>query len=137
MAGAPPDVTLRRQEAEQRLEELLQRYTERHPEVISLRKTIEELKVREAAELKDLQSGGMGTGAIRSLSANPVYQQIQSQLNQSQVEIASLQGAVSQHKSEIANLSRFVDQAPEIEQEFSRLNREYVPRIGACMRYNA
>ncbi len=98
MAGAPPDVTLRRQEAEQRLEELLQRYTEKHPEVIALRKTIEELKVRETAELKDLQSGGMGTGAIRSLSANPVYQQIQSQLNQSQVEIASLQGAVAQHQ---------------------------------------
>jgi polysaccharide chain length determinant protein (PEP-CTERM system associated) len=125
MAGAPPDVTVRRQEAEQRLEDLLLRYTEKHPEVISLRRTIEELKVKEAAELAELQRGGMGTGAIRSLSANPVYQQIQSQLNQTQVEIASLQGEVSQHQSEIAGLRRFVDQAPEIEQEFSRLNRDY------------
>jgi polysaccharide chain length determinant protein (PEP-CTERM system associated) len=125
MAGAPPDVTLRRQEAEQKLEDLLLRYTEKHPEVIALRRTIAELKAKETTELADLQSGGMGTGAIRSLSANPVYQQIQSQLNQSHVEIASLQGEVSQHRSEIANLRKFVDQAPEIEQEFSRLNRDY------------
>ena len=125
MASATPDVTVRRQEAEQKLEELLLRFTDKHPEVIALRRTIEELKVKEAAELAELQKGGMGTGAIRSLSANPVYQQIQSQLNQSQVEIASLQGEVTQHRNEIASLRKFVDQAPEIEQEFSRLNRDY------------
>lgn len=125
MAGATPDISVRRQDAEQKLEDLQLRYTDKHPEVIALQRTIAELKAKESAELAELQSGGMGTGAIRSLSANPVYQQIQSQLNQSQVEIASLQGEVSQHRSEIANLRRFVDQAPEIEQEFSRLNRDY------------
>jgi polysaccharide chain length determinant protein (PEP-CTERM system associated) len=125
MAAATPDITVRRQEAEQKLEELQLRYTDKHPEVIALQRTIAELKAKEAAELAELQSGGMGTGAIRSLSANPVYQQIQLQLNQSRVEIASLQGEVTQHRNEIASLRRFVDQAPEIEQEFSRLNRDY------------
>ena len=123
--GAPADVTLRRQEAEQHLEELLLRYTDKHPEVIAIRETITELKSREQQELADIAKGGMGTGAIRSLSANPVYQQIQGQLNQTQVEIASIQGAAEQHRAEIANLRKFVDQAPEIEQEFARLNRDY------------
>ncbi|MEO8309125.1 MAG: XrtA system polysaccharide chain length determinant [Pseudomonadota bacterium] len=125
MAAATPDISVRRQDAEQKLAELQLRYTEKHPEVIALQRTIAELKAKETAELAELQSGGMGTGAIRSLAANPVYQQIQSQLNQSRVEIASLQGEVTQHRNEIANLRRFVDQAPEIEQEFSRLNRDY------------
>lgn len=125
IVGAPPDVTLRRQEAEQRLEELLLRYTERHHDVIALRQTIEELKAREAKELAELQRGGMGTGAIRSLSANPIYQQIQAQLNTVQVEIASYQGAIEQHRREIGRLRAFVDQAPEIEQQFARLNRDY------------
>lgn len=123
--GMPPDVTLRRQEAEQHLEELLLRYTDKHPEVIATRETIAELKKKEQQELADLAKGGMGTGAIRSLSVNPVYQQIQGQLNQTQVEIASIQGAAEQHRAEIANLRKFVDQAPEIEQEFARLNRDY------------
>ncbi len=124
-ATGAPDVTLRRQEAEQRLEDLLLRFTDRHPEVIALRQTIQELKERETRELAELQSGGEGTGAIRSLSANPLYQQIQSQLSQVEVEIASHQGAAAQHRREIANLRQFVDQVPEIEQEFARLNRDY------------
>lgn len=124
-ASAAPDVTLRRQEAEQKLEELLLRFTDRHPEVIAIRRTINELKEREARELAELQRGGEGTGAIRSLTANPVYQQIQTQLSQVQVEIASHQGAAAQHRREISNLRQYVNQAPEIEQEFSRLNRDY------------
>ena len=125
VAGSTPDVSQRRQDAEQKLEELLLRYTERHPEVIALQQTIQELKQREAKEIAELQRGGAGSGALRSLSVNPVYQQIQSQLNQVQVEIASVQGAAAQHRSEIANLRKYVDQAPEIEQEYARLNRDY------------
>jgi polysaccharide chain length determinant protein (PEP-CTERM system associated) len=123
--GAPPDVTLRRQQAEQQLEELLLRFTDRHPDVIQLRRTIDELKERETKELAELQKGGAGTGAIRSLAANPVYQQVQTQLSQVQVEIASYQGAIRQHQAEIANLGKYVDQAPEVEQEFAQLNRDY------------
>jgi polysaccharide chain length determinant protein (PEP-CTERM system associated) len=123
--GAPVDITLRRQEAEQHLEELLLRYTNKHPEVIATSETIAELKQREEKELAEIAAGGMGSGAIRSLSVNPVYQQIQGQLNQVQVDIASIQGAAEQHRAEIANLRTFVDQAPEIEQEFARLDRDY------------
>jgi polysaccharide chain length determinant protein (PEP-CTERM system associated) len=119
------DLSVRIQESEARLEGLLLRYTDKHPEVIALRATITDLKAREAKELADLAKGGSGTGAIRSLTANPVYQAIQMQLNQVEVDIASLGGAVSQHRQQIAELRRFVDLAPEVEQEFARLNRDY------------
>ncbi len=119
------DVTLRRQEAEQNLEALLLRYTDRHPEVLGLRRTIADLKEREARELAELQRGGAGTGSIRSLNANPLYQQTQSALNEVQVNIASLLGAAEQHRQEIAELRKYVDKAPEVEQEFARLNRDY------------
>jgi polysaccharide chain length determinant protein (PEP-CTERM system associated) len=116
---------VRRQEAENRLEDLLLRYTDRHPEVVALRATIAELKAREQQEMQDINRGGAGSGAIRSLNANPVYQNIQLQLNQTEVEIASLQGAIAQHQREIANLKRMVDTAPEVERELARLTRDY------------
>jgi hypothetical protein len=47
------------------------------------------------------------------------------QLNQVEVEIASLRGGVAQHEKEVAALTRLRDSAPEVEQEFSRLNRDY------------
>jgi polysaccharide chain length determinant protein (PEP-CTERM system associated) len=125
VAGAAPDVTVRRQEAEQRLEDLQLRFTERHPEVVALRQIVVELRDREVRELAELQRGGAGTGAIRSLSANPVYQQIQSQINQASVDLASIQGATEQHREELARLRRLVDRAPDIEREYARLTREY------------
>jgi polysaccharide chain length determinant protein (PEP-CTERM system associated) len=121
----PSDLSVRVQESEAKLDELLLRYTDKHPEVIALRDTIRELKEREAKELTDIKAGGAGTGAIRSLSANPVFQSIQLQLNQADVDIASLRGAVAQHRTEVANLRKFVDTAPEVEQELARLNRDY------------
>jgi polysaccharide chain length determinant protein (PEP-CTERM system associated) len=124
-SGAAPDVSTRVQEAEARLEELLLRFTDRHPEVVALKQTISELKEREARELAELARGGTGTGSIRSLNVNPVYQQIQSQLSAVEVELASLRGAAAQHQREIAELRRFVDSAPEVEQEYARLNRDY------------
>lgn len=123
--GVSSDVSIRVQEAEAKLEDMLLRYTDKHPEVLALKETIRELKAREAKEMADLARGGTGTGAIRSLSANPVYQSIQVQLNQVDVDLASLRGAVAQHQSEIANLRKFVNLAPEVEQEFARLNRDY------------
>ena len=123
--GAPTDLSMRVLEAEARLEDLLVKYTEKHPEVIALQNSITDLKAREAKELADIARGGAGSGAIRSLSSNPVYQNIQLQLNQADVDIASLRGAVNQHTAEVANLRRIVDTAPEVEQELARLNRDY------------
>lgn len=119
------DVSVRVQEAEARLEDLMLRFTEKHPEVVALKQTIADPKAREAKELAELARGGPGTGAIRSLNVNPVYQQIQVQLGQVEVELASFRGAAAQHRSEIASLRRFVDSAPEVEQEYARLNRDY------------
>jgi polysaccharide chain length determinant protein (PEP-CTERM system associated) len=124
-AGAGSDLTARRLQSEAELQELLLRFTDKHPEVVALRESIAELKQREAEEMATLQRGGSGTGAIRSLSVNPVYQSIQTQLAQSEVDIAALRGAVGQHEKEIARLNTFVDSAPEVEQEYSRLNRDY------------
>jgi polysaccharide chain length determinant protein (PEP-CTERM system associated) len=123
--GNTADVSTRLQENEARLADLLSRYTEKHPEVIALRATIADQKVAQARELAELERGGTGTGAIRSLSANPVYQSIQVQLNQVDVELASYRGAIAQHASEIQTLRKFVNSAPEVEQEYSRLNRDY------------
>lgn len=124
-AGATSDITTRIQESEAKLEELLLKYTDRHPEVLALKQTIAELKKREAKEMADLARGGSGTGVIRSLNVNPVYQSIQVQLSQVDVEVASLRGAVAQHQQQIADLRKFVNSAPEVEQEYSRLNRDY------------
>ena len=60
------DITFRIQEMETRLEEMLLRYTEKHPEVIAVRTTIEELKKRQQEELARVAAGERGTGSMAS-----------------------------------------------------------------------
>ena len=107
------------------MQELLLRYTDKHPEVIALRDTIAGLKQQQAQELAEIAKGGTGSGAIRNLSVNPVHQNTLLQLNQTDVEIAALRGAIAQHELEISRLRTFVNTAPDVEQRFATLNRDY------------
>jgi polysaccharide chain length determinant protein (PEP-CTERM system associated) len=125
LGAGPVDLPSRIQENEARLQELLLRYTDKHPEVIALRDTIASLKQQQAQELAAIEQGGTGSGAIRNLSVNPVHQNTLLQLNQTDVEIAALRGAIAQHELEISRLRSFVNKAPDVEQRFATLNRDY------------
>ena len=119
------DTATRLQDARARLDNLLLAYTDRHPDVIALGETIRQLEDRQRAEFQALQSGDRTAAASSGLSANPVHQQIQLQINQTQVEIAALQRQINDGESRAAELRRLADTAPEVEAEFARLNRDY------------
>ncbi len=124
--GAPGNDTASRiRETQARLDELLLRFTEKHPDVIALRETLADLKARQQAEIDAVKRGDPGAAARLGLDSNPVYQSIQLQLNQTEVEIAALSGEIADHQNKIASLKQLVNTAPEVEAEFARLNRDY------------
>ena len=113
------------QETQAKLDELLLRFTDKHPDVVALRQTLADLKQRRAAELEALRRGDAGAAAASGATLNPVYQSIQLQLNQADVEIAGLRGELADHQVRISELRRMVDTQPQVEAEFARLNRDY------------
>jgi polysaccharide chain length determinant protein (PEP-CTERM system associated) len=120
------DITSRIQELEKRLEEMLLRYTDKHPEIIAVRDTIAELKRRQQEELARVSSGKPATGAMSSsLKANPIYQGIQAELNRTEVSVAELRQDLAQRSQRVTQLKRLVDTVPEVEAELARLNRDY------------
>ena len=119
------ETTFRLKEAESRLEELRLKYTDKHPEVIALQETIAQLKERQATELAAVKRGDPSAASMSGLSTNPVYQNIQLQLNQADVEVASLKGEIADHERRIGELDHAKNLAPEVEAEFARLNRSY------------
>jgi protein tyrosine kinase modulator len=126
MATGSGDVAVRIQDLERRIEELLVRYTEKHPEVIALRSQIEELKKRQEAELARLGRGEEPTGDLsQSLKSNPIYQSIQVELNNTDVQIAEASQEVAQRSKQVEELQKLVDSVPDVEAELSRLNRDY------------
>ncbi len=121
VATATSETAQRIQESQARLDNLLLQYTEKHPDVIALRETIAQLEARRKQELEALRGGALPVGA----SSNPVVQSIQLQLNKVDVEIASLRARIGEGQRKVADLRKLVDTAPEVEAEFTRLNRDY------------
>src|SRR5882672_1044985 len=68
------DTLSRIQEAQAKLDELLLKYTDKHPDVIAARATLDELKKRRVAELDSLKRGDAGAVASSGAGNNPVYQ---------------------------------------------------------------
>jgi polysaccharide chain length determinant protein (PEP-CTERM system associated) len=122
---AAGDTLTRIRMTQARLDDLLLKYTPRHPDVIAANEELEELRARRAAELESIRRGDAGAVAASGAGSNPVYQSIQLALNQADVEIAALRGELAQHQSKAADLRRRLDTAPQVEAEYAQLNRDY------------
>lgn len=124
--GGSGDITFRIQELEKQQEDLLLRYTEKHPEVIAVRSTLAELKKRQEEELQRVRERRGATGSMASsLKSNPVYQGIQSELNRTEVQVAELRRELALRTARVNELKKLVDTVPEVEAELARLNRDY------------
>jgi polysaccharide chain length determinant protein (PEP-CTERM system associated) len=119
------DTMSRIRETRARLDELLLRFTDKHPDVVATRETLEELQKRRAAEIESLRRGDANALAASGAASSPVYQSIQLALNQADVDIASLRGALGQHRLKAAELRERLDTAPQVEAEYAALNRDY------------
>lgn len=119
------DTASRIQETQARLDELLLRFTDRHPDVIATRETLDQLKKRQQDEIEALKRGDPGAAAVANATTNPIYQNLQQQLNQVDVDMAAMRTELADHRRNEADLRRMVDTAPEVEAEYARLTRDY------------
>ncbi len=119
------DTASRIQETQARLDELLLRFTDKHHEVVAVKETLQQLKARQQAEIEALKRGDAGAAAVAGATSNPVRQNIQMQMNQTDVEIAALRGQLADRRKAMADLRKMIDTAPEVEAEYKRLTRDY------------
>ena len=120
-AGLPSELDLRIAANQSRLEELQLRFTDRHPDVITVKQTLEQLREQKQARLQELTSGG----AMDVASDNPVFQNIQIELTNVNVEIETLLEQKATQERRIAELRELIDVLPEVEAELARLVRDY------------
>jgi polysaccharide chain length determinant protein (PEP-CTERM system associated) len=119
------DTLSRIQEAQAKLDELLLKYTDKHPDVIAMRATLDELKKRRVTEIESLRRGDASAVASSGAGNNPVYQSMQLELNKVDVEIAALRRELAQHQGNVAELRARLNSAPQVEAEYQQLNRDY------------
>ncbi|HUY83184.1 MAG TPA: XrtA system polysaccharide chain length determinant [Steroidobacteraceae bacterium] len=123
--GGSTDTETQIAQVQQQLRQLLLRYTDKHPDVIALRETLKELEARQKAEIAAARNGDATAAAQEGLAANPVYQKIEEQYNQAQVDIATTQQDIADRQKRIAKLRAMMGEAPQVEAQLAQLNRDY------------
>jgi polysaccharide chain length determinant protein (PEP-CTERM system associated) len=119
------DTLSRIEETQAKLDELLLKFTDQHPDVIATRAALDELKKRREKELESLKRGDASAVAASGAGNNPVYQSIQLELNKEDVQIAALRSELAQHTQSVAELRNQINSAPQVEAEYQQLNRDY------------
>ncbi|EGV28500.1 polysaccharide chain length determinant protein, PEP-CTERM locus subfamily [Thiorhodococcus drewsii AZ1] len=106
---------------QQKLDDLLLRFTDRHPDVMQLRRSIAELKERE----RSARSAGVTSSAGANMGSDTVYGSIRVAFNGAEAEVAALQARVDDYRERVQALEEKIDTIPQIEAELKQLMRNY------------
>jgi len=137
-AGGPPAVSTpeidARIDAQQRsLDSLLQRFTDRHPDVTNTRRLISDLEEQKRKEVVELQrkaaivaaaqaaNRGTASNANDSLAA----QELSRMLATAEVQVAALKARADEYGSRMAATRESLKTAPQLEAEAAQINRDY------------
>lgn len=114
-------------EMEGQIDDLLIRYTERHPEVIAMRRALVRLIQQRDAQRDDYveEQQNNEVAVVRSLSESPVYQEMQLRLASAETELAAQETRVASLRDKIEKFQAAVDEVLQIEAEQKQLNRDY------------
>jgi polysaccharide chain length determinant protein (PEP-CTERM system associated) len=134
MKEVPQSSEARLAKAEQLLDQILSRYTEKHPEVKRLRTIIARLKeeVERDRQLSGKSAGNRGSGASQGgdrsadrHSTDNVILQLETQRKNVLRNIEAIKEEREKQKSVIAQYEKWVAAAPIREAEWATLTREY------------
>ena len=118
---APSAVDGRIQSLQTKMDGLLLQFTERHPDVIEIKRIIAQLEKQKQDEIK---ASAPAAGENRRESG-PVYLQLKLALGEADANVASLRVRVNEHARRVNQLKAMVDTIPKVETELGQLNRDY------------
>ncbi len=109
-----------------KLDSLLVKYTEKHPEVRQIKGLIAELEKQKQENIEQapdrVQASDQYSAAVQT---NPIYQQLKSLLANTESEIAALKVRVVEYRQRVQSLANKIDNIPKIEAQLKQLNRDY------------
>lgn len=122
-----PEIDARINDQKRNLDALLQRFTERHPDVLNAQRLIRDLEAQRAKEVaakrKELAAAKAkeGPAQVQSLAS----QELTRMLAASEVQVASLKARVNEYAGRLEAARAAVRTAPQLEAEAAQLNRDY------------
>jgi polysaccharide chain length determinant protein (PEP-CTERM system associated) len=121
------DASARLDTQKRQLDELLERFTDAHPDVIAARRVFKqlesELKERKEAEERAQTRAASGKGGRAATS--PVYQKLRVALAETEALVASLRAQLSTQQGRLDQVRSVAGRLPQVEAELAQMNRDY------------
>ena len=114
-----PELDSRIQGLKKNLDQLRLGYTERHPDIVSTKRLIEQLEEQKVQEAKLKKPKSAIT------SQNPYFQQLSLSLAEAEAQTASLQARVNEYNSRFNTLKQQANMVPQVETDLVQLTRDY------------
>ena len=119
-----PEIDGRIDTQKRNLDTLLQKYTDKHPDVIGTRRLIKDLEEQKREEIISRRKfAAVNPGA--GVSSNPVFQQLKVSLGEAEANVASLRTRVAEYESRYQRTKELMKSMPQLEAEYTQLNRDY------------
>jgi polysaccharide chain length determinant protein (PEP-CTERM system associated) len=114
-------------EHRKQLDKLLLKYTEKHPEVITLKERIavleEQMKTEKTGGIPETKTSELL--AINSLDQNPAYITLKTAHASAEISLTETRSKLREAEKEVASLRASVNTIPEVEAKLAQLNRDY------------
>ena len=117
---ANPELDARLAAVHKNLDSLRMQYTEAHPDIISAKRLVTQLEAQKREEARN-RTPSNDPGA----SFSPMLQQMKVSLSEAEARVASLRARVGEFQNRVARMQAQSTAAPEVEAQFSQLNRDY------------
>ena len=134
LVAAAEAANARVMELQKRLDALQDNYTDQHPDVINVKRLLDQAKkdaaearqaLRQQAARSSRGSPAADPNAARSTAPNPVYEQLELQLVAAEGSIASLEERLTHDKAEVEKWTKLAAYVPEVAAQMTKLNRDY------------
>jgi polysaccharide chain length determinant protein (PEP-CTERM system associated) len=97
------------------------RFTDKHPDVVRVNRTLQDLYRAREEELRARAAGGIDP----KRAVDPVYQQMKIALSAANADLASLESQLAEKTAQVSYLRSMANTIPDIEAQLARLNRDY------------
>ena len=114
------ELDARIKDLEQKLDSLRLRYTDQHPDVVDITRTIAQLE-----EQKKAQPKPRSRTPSAARTPNPVPQQSRLPLATAEANVATVKARIAEYSKRYEELKAAVVAAPEVDAEYAHLNRDY------------
>lgn len=122
---ATPEIDSRIEGLKRNLDALQQRYTDQHPDVVNTKRLIKDLEDQKKKEVAELQKAALNNPAAGGRGDSLVAQQLSLTLANKEQEVATLRTRVEELQGRYTQAQAAIKMAPQLEAEFSQLNRDY------------